>query len=59
MWNFERLHKFDEITPSIAEELKKGNISFMVYAYPPARSKMAYDDGGKAVAKRRATIMLK
>ena len=41
----------------IAKELKEGSISFMVYAYPPARNKMAQEntspDGANAFQKRR------
>jgi hypothetical protein len=40
-WNYSNVHKIDEVTQSVADDLKKGSISFMVYAYPPARSKMA------------------
>jgi len=38
--------------------LKEGSISFMVYAYPPARNKLAQDvaDGGNAFQKRRENL---
>ena len=29
----------------------------MVYAYPPARAKMAQNDGGAAAMKRRSTVI--
>lgn len=54
-FNYEHIHRIDDITPEIAKELKEGSISFMVYAYPPARNKMVQDqaDGTNAFAKRR------
>ena len=53
------IEKRISITPEIAKELKEGSISFMVYAYPPARNKMAQDDGkdgGNAFQKRREAM---
>jgi len=52
-WAYGFLHKIDELTKEIVDDMKTGNISFMVYAYPPARAGMAQADGGKAVLKRR------
>ena len=55
-FGYEQFHKIDDITPEIAKELKEGSISFMVYAYPPARNKMAQETGGggaNAFQKRR------
>ena len=55
-FGYEQIHKIDDITPEIAKELKEGSISFMVYAYPPARNKMAQETGGggaNAFQKRR------
>ena len=56
-WNYSRLHKFDYISPNIAEDLKTGCICFQVYAYPPARAQMSKNDGGQAALKRRQTII--
>jgi hypothetical protein len=47
------VHHVPICTKEIVEDLKTGNISFMVYAYPPARAAMAQADGGKAAIKRR------
>lgn len=52
-WSYSFTHKIEELTPEIVHDLKTGNISFMVYAYPPARANMAQSDGGKAAIKRR------
>jgi kinesin family member 1 len=54
-WNYEQVHKIDYVDERMVEELKTGSISFMVYAYPPARAKLAQNDGGAAAMKRRAT----
>lgn len=40
------------MTEKIAEDLKSGSISFMVYAYPQG-TKMAGNDGGAAALKRK------
>jgi hypothetical protein len=40
-WGYSLVHKIDELTQDIVNDLKSGNISFMVYAYPPARAHMA------------------
>lgn len=55
-FDYDHIHKIDDITPEIAKELKEGSISFMVYAYPPARNKLAQEDmvsakGNKAAIK--------
>lgn len=42
-FNFEQVHKIEEITPDVVKELKEGSISFMVYGYPPARNKLSQD----------------
>jgi len=54
-WNYEQVHKIDYLDAKMVEELKTGSISFMVYAYPPARAKLAQNDGGAAAMKRRQT----
>ena len=40
-FDYENLHKIEDITADVVKELKEGSISFMVYGYPPARNKMA------------------
>lgn len=45
-WAYTNIHCIPELTKDIVEDLKTGNISFMVYAYPPARAGMAQTDGG-------------
>ena len=57
MWNYSRLHKFEYISPNIAEDLKSGCICFQAYAYPHARAKMNMNDGGQAALTRRKTII--
>lgn len=55
-FNYEYQHCIDEVTPLVVEELRKGSISFMVYAYPPNQlDTMAQNDGGEAI-KRRMTL---
>jgi hypothetical protein len=39
-WAYSFIHKIEDLTKEIVEDLKTGNISFMVYAYPPARANM-------------------
>jgi hypothetical protein len=52
-FNYEYQHCIDEVTPLVVEELRKGSISFMVYAYPPNQlDTMAQNDGGQAIKKR-------
>ena len=54
-WGYHNIHTIEELTKEVVEDLQNGNISFMVYAYPPARANMAQNDGGKAALKRRMT----
>lgn len=58
VWNYENVHKIDEITPQIADELKNGSVSFMVYAYPPVAggAEVVVNDGGAAALKRKKTM---
>jgi len=56
-WNYSQIHKIDEVTKDVVENLKTGNISFMIFGYPPGRAKMAQNDGGEAAMKRRKTVV--
>ena len=58
VWNYENVHKIDEITPQICDELKNGSVSFMVYAYPPVAggAEVVVNDGGAAALKRKKTM---
>jgi len=40
-WAYSLVHKIDDLSKEVVNELKTGNISFIVYAYPPARATMA------------------
>ena len=58
VWNYENVHKIEEITPQICDELKNGSVSFMVYAYPPLAggAEVVVNDGGAAALKRKKTM---
>ena len=43
MWNYTKIHCIETITKDIVEDLKTGNISFMIYGYPPAFATMKKD----------------
>lgn len=54
-FNYKRTHKIDTITEAIANELRDGSMSFMVYAYPPQKGSIPKNDGGLAI-KRKMTM---
>lgn len=57
-WKYNRIHTIKEMTKDILEELKTGSISFMVYAYPPAREKIGDLGAGDKTMERRQTKIL-
>jgi hypothetical protein len=52
VWDYGCVHKIDDITKAVVQELKEGSISFMIYAYPPMKTKIPKNDGGAAIKKR-------
>ena len=40
VWNYEKLHTIDKITPSILKDLQEGKIAFQVYSYPFGTEKL-------------------
>lgn len=50
------VHKIDEITPQICQELQNGSIGFKIYAYPPTSTQIPKYDGGAAALKRKKTM---
>jgi len=56
IWNYEKIHCIEEITPQIVRELKAGSISFQIYAYPPSSIDIPKFDAvgySKRLRKRR------
>lgn len=51
-FEYENLHRIEEVTAEIIEELNTGSISFQVYAYPPSAANAPKEDGGMALKKR-------
>jgi hypothetical protein len=52
VWDYGCVHKIEDITKAVVQELKEGSISFMIYAYPPMKTKIPKYDGGAAIKKR-------
>lgn len=56
-WSYEEVHRIEDLSERVVQELKGGNISFMIYGYPAARAQIREDDISKKAMQRRHTVM--
>lgn len=54
-WNYTQQHRIADLTDDVVHNLKTGNISLMIYAYPAARATIKEDATTKKAAQRRFT----